>query len=104
MDQCDQNIKYLVEILDDETIPFKERKRLAEAVLSKHLNLKTVNGGCNFVLCIVFIFSMLATSYNSNFYILMKSLIKAIQEGKITRAIGRLIVRKLKKIGHTCRS
>nr|YP_009029129.1 hypothetical protein [Cylindrotheca closterium]AGH28660.1 hypothetical protein [Cylindrotheca closterium] len=99
IDQCDQNIKYLLEILEDETIPFTEKRELAEKILSKHLNLNTINGRRNFVLCIVFIFYMLSINYNSNFYILMQSLINAIREGKISRAMARLIVRKLKKYG-----
>lgn len=99
IDQCDPSIKYLLEMLDDETIPFGDRKELALSILTKHLNLKTINGRRNFVLCIVFVLWTMSTKYGSNFHILMKSLIKAIREGRITRAMGRLIVRKLRKYG-----
>ena len=55
LDQCDQNLKYLFDILEDETILFEERKEIAHSVLTKYLNLKTAFGRRNFVLCIVFI-------------------------------------------------
>ena len=31
LDQCDQNLKYLFNILDDETIPFQKRKEIAHS-------------------------------------------------------------------------
>ena len=51
LDYCDQNLKYLFDILEDETIPFEDRS----SVLTKYLNLKTPFGRRNFALCIVFI-------------------------------------------------
>jgi hypothetical protein len=99
LDQCDQNLKYLFEILKDETIPFEERKEIAHSVLTKYLNLKTPSGRRNFVLCIVFIIYILFTNHRSSFYLMMRSLIKAIREGKITKPMARFIVRKLRKKG-----
>ena len=99
LDQCDQNLKYLFDILEDETIPFEERKEIAHSVLTKYLNLKTQFGRRNFALCITFIIYILFTSRHSSFYLMMKSLIKAIREGKITKPMARLIVRKLRKQG-----
>ena len=98
-DQCDQNLKYLFKILEDETIPFEEKKKIAHSVLVKYLNLKTQSGRRNFVLCIVFVIYTLSIQNPSSFYIMMQSLIKAIREGKISRGIGRLIVRRLRKRG-----
>ena len=99
LDQCDQNLKYLFDILEDESIPFEERKEIAHSVLTKYLNLKTPFGRRNFVLCIVFIIYILFTNHRSSFYLMMKSLIKAIREGKITKPMARFIVRKLRKKG-----
>ena len=99
LDQCDQNLKYLFDILEDETIPLEERKEIAHSVLTKYLNLKTPFGRRNFVLCIVFIIYILFTNRHSSFYLMMRSLIKAIREGKITKPMARLIVRKLRKKG-----
>ena len=78
-------------------IPFEERKKVAQSILTKYLNLKTPSGRRNFVLCIFFIISILFTNHRSSFYLMMKSLIKAIREGKITKQMARLIVRKLRK-------
>ena len=99
LDQCDQNLKYLFDILEDETIPFEERKKIAYSVLTKYLNLKTPFGRRNFVICIVFIIYTLFANRHSSFYLMMKSLIKAIREGRISKAIARLIVRRLRKKG-----
>ena len=99
LDQCDQTLKYLFDVLEDETIPFEERKEIAHSVLLKYLNLKTPFGRRNFVLCIVFIIYILFTNHHSSFYLMMRSLIKAIREGKITKPMARFIIRKLKKKG-----
>lgn len=99
LDQCDQTLKYLFHILEDETVPFNERRELAYSTLTKYLNLKTSFGRRNFVLCIVFIIYILFNSNQSSFYIMMKSLIEAIRKGKITKSMARLIARKLRKKG-----
>ena len=96
IDQCDENMKYILTILKDETMPFEKKREVVEKVFSKYLNLDTDNGRRNFVLCIVFISYMVSTS---NFYMLIAGLIKSIKEGKISKEIGRLIVRKLIKSG-----
>jgi len=51
LDQCDQNLKYLFQILEDETIPFEEKEKVASSILTKYLNLKTMTGRVTFVLC-----------------------------------------------------
>jgi hypothetical protein len=35
----------------------------------------------------------------SSYYIILKNLIKAIKQGKISKVVGRAIIRKLKKKG-----
>jgi hypothetical protein len=99
LDQCDQNLKYLFKILEDETIPFEEKQKVARSILTKYLDLKTMNGRVTFVLCIVLVLYILSIQNPSGFLILLNNLIKAIKEGKISKAIGRVIVRKLQKKG-----
>ena len=99
LDQSDQNLKYLFDILEDEIIRFEERKKIAHSILTRYLNLKTLFGRRNFVLCIVFTNYILFINYHSSFYIMTGSLIKAIREGKITKPMARFIVRKLRKKG-----
>ena len=96
---CDQNLKYLFKILADETIPFEKKEKAAHSIFTKYLNLKAEFGRRNFVLCIVFILYILSFQNPSSFFVLMRSLIKAIREGRISKKIGRLIVRKLRKKG-----
>ena len=97
LDQCDQNLKYLFKILEDNEIPLEEKRKVARSVINKYLNLTTVMGRCNFVICIVSILYILSNNDYSSFYIMMKNLIAAIRSGKISKAMGRLIVRRLKK-------
>lgn len=99
LDQCDQNLQYLFNILEDETIPFEEKEKVARSILTKYLDLKTAHGRMTFVICIVFVLYVLSFQNRSGFYILFRNLIKAIKEGKISKAMGRVIVRKLKKKG-----
>lgn len=99
IDQCDQNLRYLFNFLEDETIPFEEKDRVAHSILTKYLGLKTINGRLTFVLCIVFVLYLLSIQNTAGFYIVLKNLIKAIKEGRISKAIGRSIVRRLQKKG-----
>lgn len=100
LDQCDQNLQYLFNILQNEEIPYEEKEKVAHSILTKFLNLKTASGRRNFVLCIVFLLYIFATTNHSALYIMMKNLIKAIREGKIPVPMARLIIiRKLKKRG-----
>jgi hypothetical protein len=99
LDQCDQSLEYLFKILEDETIPFEEKRKVARSILTKYLDLKTMNGRIGFVLCIVFVLYILSIQNPSGFYILLENLIQAIKEGRISKAIGRSIVRRLQKKG-----
>jgi hypothetical protein len=99
LDQCDQSLEYLFKILEDETIPFEEKGKVARSILTKYLDLKTMDGRIGFVLCIVFVLYILSIQNPSGFYILLKNLIQAIKEGRISKAIGRSIVRRLQKKG-----
>lgn len=99
LDQCDQSLKYLFTVLRDERLPFEEKEKLTRSILTKYLNLKTADGRVNFVLCIVFILYVFSTNNMSSYYIILKNLIKAMKEGKISKVVGRAIIRKLKKRG-----
>lgn len=69
LDQCDQNLKYLFDILKDETIPFEERKELARSVLTKYLNLKTPSGRRNFALRVFFVIHTLTKNRRPSFFL-----------------------------------
>lgn len=99
LDQCDQNLRYLFQVLEDDKIPFIEKQKAANLALSKYLKLNTVAGRRNFVICIVCVLSLLAVSNMSAYHIMMQNLIKALQSGKISKAMARVIIRRLRKKG-----
>jgi hypothetical protein len=99
LDQCHQNLKYLFKILEDPKIPFEEKEKVARAIFAKHLDIKTMKGLATFVVCIVFVIYILSIQNPSAFYILLRNLIEAIREGRISKAVGRLIFRRLQKKG-----
>lgn len=99
LDQCDQNIEYLFRVLRDTTLPFEEKEKITRSILTKYLNLKTADGRVNFVLCIVFILYIFSTESMSSYYVILKNLLKAIKEGRVSKIVGRTIIRKLKKRG-----
>ena len=79
IDKCDQDLKYLSHVLQNEEIPFKERKEEAYSALTKYLNLKTTLGRWNYLLCMLFIISILFNNNETRFLIIMKSLIKFVK-------------------------
>ena len=99
LDKCDQPLKYLFSILDDESIPFEERRKAAHSILTKRLSINTQSGRRNLALCLTFIIYILFKNKTSSFYIIMKGLIEAVREGKITKQVARIIVRRLKRKG-----
>ena len=99
LDQCDQNFKYLFKVLSDQNIPFTEKKELTYSILMNHLDLKTLNGRIRFILCIITILYVFSMNDVSNYFIMMQNLIRAVKEGRISKQLARLIIRKLKKKG-----
>lgn len=89
LDQCDGNFRYLFKILKDDKIPFEEKEKITNSVLKKHLDLKTVKGRTKFVLCIVLLLYVFSIYNPSGYFVLVKNLIKAIKEGKISKAMAR---------------
>lgn len=99
LNQYDRNFEYLVKVLSDQNIPFKEKKELTGSILMEYLDLKTVNGRIRFVLCIVSILHIFSIHDLSNYFIIMKNLIEAIKKGKISKVLARLIIRRLRSEG-----
>jgi hypothetical protein len=99
LDQCNQNLQYLFIILKDPTLSFEEKEKITCFILTNYLNLETADGRVNFVLCIVYILYIFSTQNISSYYLILKNLIKAIRKGKISKIVGRAIIKKLKKKG-----
>lgn len=94
LDLCDQGFEFLVQIFEDTTIPFEEKQKIARNILTKSVNIKTKTG---IIACLTAVCYFLAIHNPAGLYILFQSLIEAIRKGKISRAIARLIVRRLQK-------
>ena len=86
-------------ILEDKTIPFEEKEKVVSSILTKYLDLKTFKLSY-FVLFLYCIYCQFRTRLVFIlYYTLLKNLIKAIKEGRISKPIGRAIVRRLQKKG-----
>jgi len=96
LEQCEDSFKYLFELLKTKDIPYSEKAEKSFKILTTYLTLDTRLGRIRCVLCMV---SMLYLSFSSNeianFHILMQNLLKAIKSGKISKRLGRLMVRRL---------
>jgi hypothetical protein len=99
LQKCEENLQYLFTILQDSTVPFEEKERLTLAILTKYLNLNTPQGRLNFVLCLVFIIYLLSIYAPGSYHIILRKLIEAIKQGKISKKLARLIIRRLQRKG-----
>lgn len=91
---------YLFDILETNDIPFEEKERAADEILTKFIDMGSHDSRVSFAICIVTILILFALTKNPTaFYILVKKLVKAIREGRISKAVGRYIFRRLKKEG-----
>ena len=99
LDNCSSELQFLFEMLENDKLPFEDKKQTALSTLSKYLNIKTVTGRRNFVLCITCIFYILYNRDKAAFFAMIKGLIRSIRNGSISKPIGRVIVRKLKRQG-----
>lgn len=77
-------------------LPFQEKEKTARSVMIKYLTIKTPAEHINFVICLTLMLILLSNTNYSSFYIVIKSIIKAIKEGKILKRVARLIIRRLK--------
>lgn len=99
LNECEGSLIYLLEMLTDERIPFEERRKAIYSVVTKYLDLKTRSGRINFMICMVSICSILRFTNSSSFCLMIEGLIKAIREGRISKAMGRFILRRLERLG-----
>jgi hypothetical protein len=97
-DKYDQHLKYLAEMLLSKDIPFEEREKIARRVF-KHLDLRTMNGRTNFILCMILLLYLLSSQNTASYFILLRRLLKAIRQGKISKAMARFIIKRLQKKG-----
>jgi hypothetical protein len=99
--QCEgiNELGYLFDLLKDPLIPFEEKERFTRLIFGRYLNLSTEEGRRGFVLCLLAILCALAIYSPSSYHLLLKMLLKAIREGKISKELIRWIIRRLKRNG-----
>ena len=78
LDKCDRTFEYMFNVLTNKEIPFEYKK--------------------GFVFCIISILHIFAINDISSYFILIQNLIKAIKNGKISKRLARLIVRRLLRL------
>lgn len=99
LDHCNQNLKYLLTILEDKNIPFPEKIKRTYQILTNYLNPRSSGGRQNLAICISYIIYILFNKQRSGYYAMMRNLIEAVREGKIRKSLVRLICKLLRKQG-----
>jgi hypothetical protein len=97
LDPYSQDLDYLFKILSDPSIPFEKRREIARSILLDYIDLSSVEKRSLFIIGIVIILLILFSTNISSYLILIKTLIEAIKSGKISKALARAIIRKLKR-------
>ena len=96
LENCGNDFRYMFSLLMDKELPYSEKKELVTAVFRVQLdNIKPLQ----LILCLIPLLLILSTQNPSGYYLVLQNLIKAIKEGRISKAIARVIVRKLLKKG-----
>ena len=99
LEECDKSFEYLFKVLINKEIPFESKKDVSFKILMDHLDLKTRIGRIRFVICIVSFIYLLGLNDISGYFIVMQNLVKAIKNGKLSKRLARLIIRRLLKLG-----
>lgn len=97
LNECDRTFEYMFQVLINKDIPFERKKEISFRILMDHVDLKTTAGRIRFLLCIISIIHVFALDISS-YFILMQNLIKAIKNGKISKRLARLIIRRLLRL------
>ena len=98
LDKCDKTFEYLLNVLTDKEIPFEYKKELSFKILMDHVDLQTTAGRLRFAFCIISILHIFAINDISSYFILIQNLIKAIKNGKISKRLACLIIRRLLRL------
>lgn len=95
--ECDQDLECLFIVLKDTTLPFGQKEDLTWSILMEYLNLKKPDKVFKFMLCMSFILYIFSHQDTASLDIILKNLIKAVKEGKISKSIVRIIIRRIMK-------
>lgn len=96
---CSHNLNYLFRLLLNDKLPYQEKAEMVNQIIGKYLDWHTCHGRVVTFLCLVSMLYMLFVLQSEGYYLLMKALIKAFKEGRISGAVVRTIIRKLTRKG-----
>lgn len=99
IDECDKSLQYLLMMLKNPDLSLDYKKEKSLKILMNHLDLETPSGKIRCLLCLIGILYVLWSADMASFMILMENLIKAVKEGKITKRLARLLIRRLLRLG-----
>ena len=85
LENCSEGFKYMFSILMDKEIPYDEKKELVGYVFRVTLDKA---GPVNLILCLIPILLILATQSPASYFLLLKNLIQAIKEGRISKRVA----------------
>jgi len=95
----DNDFTYLFKILYDNNIPTEQKIKRTTIILKKYFDLTTTGRRIRSILAIVYILVQLSNINTSGFFAMMQSLIEALQKGKISKRLARIIIRRLQRKG-----
>jgi hypothetical protein len=99
LDQCHTSFEYAFATLKSREIPFDQKKKLVKDVFKHTIEFTSAEGKILTILCLISLLFSLFHTNESGFFILMDSLKEEIISGKISKSVGRLIVRRLQARG-----
>jgi hypothetical protein len=98
--ECNHDFKYLVSVLLDKEIPYSDRQKKVSIVLSQQLKSQTMVSLVSFLTCVVSILVLFTfLKDTTSVFLMMQNLLEVLKEGKITKRVARILIRKLLRAG-----
>jgi hypothetical protein len=100
LDNCDYDWHYLIGVLSNKQIPYYDRQKKDLVLVDHYLPFRTKADLVRYVVCIVAVFVLFsALGDYTTVFIMMQNLLKALKEGKISKRVARIIIRRLLRKG-----
>jgi hypothetical protein len=98
--ECSHDLKYLVSVLLDKEIPYSDRQKKALIVLRQQLKSPTMASLVSFLTCVVSILVLFTfLKDTTSVFLMMQNLLEVLKEGKISKRVARILIRKLLRAG-----
>ena len=97
--QCGHVINFAKDLLNHDDLPYPEKERIAEEVVTFVLNMSNDNIKSVAIICLMSLIAWLAISSGDGYYALLRALHRAYREGRISLALYEKILKKLRKYG-----